>query len=160
MPTILSLNFKSVMPHALFLLSPTTSISYMYSGYVLFCNNSTFGQCLSKRLYTCTDSNKNEVQQIKRGSVLFMFNPETKTIVGPFTAAAEGATKIETGTWDSDVDEHSASANIKLEWENPHKIEKADERFPFLKNPTKCELSPLWIHTLLDALKEAPIFEG
>ena len=89
-----------------------------------------------------------------------MYNPETKTLVGPFTAAAEGATKIETGTWDSDVDEHSASANIKLEWENPHIIENAAERFPFLKNPTKCELSPLWIHTLLDALKNAPVFEG
>ncbi len=89
-----------------------------------------------------------------------MYNSETQTLVGPFTAASQGAERIETGTWDSDVDEHSASANVKLEWENPHIIQKAEERFPFLKNPKKCELSPLWTHELLDALKNAPIFEG
>ena len=132
----------------------------MYSGYVLFCGKTTFGQCLSKRLYTCTDSYKDEVAGIKRGSVLFMYNVETKTLVGPFTAATQGATRIETGTWNSEIDEHSASENIKLEWEDLHVISNARERFSFLDKPEKCELSTLKVQTLLDALKEAPLFQG
>jgi hypothetical protein len=132
----------------------------MYTGYVLFCGNTTFGQCLSKRLYSCADSYKDEVAKIKRGSVLFIYNPETQALVGPFTAASEGATRIETGAWTSKIDEHSASENIKLEWEDLHIISNADERFPFLKKPEKCELSSLRVQTLLDALNEAPSFQG
>ena len=132
----------------------------MYSGYVLFCGKTTFGQCLSKRLYTCADSFKDEVAGIRRGSVLFMYNPETRTLVGPFTAASEGAKRIETGAWTSKIDEHSASENIKLEWEDLHVISDAGERFPFLNKPEKCQLSTLRVQTLLDALKEAPVFQG
>ena len=132
----------------------------MYSGYVLFCGKTALGQCLSKRLYTCADSFKDEVTTIKRGSVLFIFNPETRILVGPFTAASEGAKRIETGTWNSKIDEHSASENIKLEWEDLHSITDANERFPFLNKPKKCELSTLKVQTLLDALKEAPVFQG
>jgi hypothetical protein len=132
----------------------------MYSGYLLFCGKTTFGECLSKRLYTCIDSYKDEVAGIKRGSVLFMYNVETKTLVGPFTAATQGATRIETGAWSSEIDEHSASENVKLEWEDLHIISNAGERFPFLDKPEKCELTTLTVQTLLDALKEAPKFQG
>jgi hypothetical protein len=132
----------------------------MYSGYVLFCNKTTFGNCLSKRIYSCSDGRAKEVSGIRRGSVLFMYNPETRNLVGPFTAASEGATRIETGTWSSKIDEHSASENVKLEWEDLHVISDAGERFPFLNKPEKCELSSLKVQTLLDALKEAPIFQG
>jgi hypothetical protein len=132
----------------------------MYSGYLLFCGKITFGQCLSKRRYICTDSYNAEVATIKRGSVLFIYNPETRKLVGPFTAASEGAKRIETGAWTSEIDEHSASENIKLEWEDLHVISDANERFPFIVKPKKCELSTLKVQTLLDALKDAPIFQG
>ncbi len=132
----------------------------MYSGYVLFCSKTALGQCLSKRLYTCSDSFKNEVVTIKRGSVLFIFNPETRILVGPFTAASEGASRIETGTWTSKIDEHSASENVKLEWEDLHIINNAGEKFPFLNKPQKCKLSTLNVQTLLDELKEAPAYQG
>lgn len=132
----------------------------MYSGYLLFCGKKTLAQCVNKRLYTCADENKRDVEQIKRGAVLFMYDPDGKTLVGPFTAASEGATRIETGTWRSEIDEHSASANIKLEWQDLHIVENAGERFPFLDQSEKCELSSLQIQTLLDALKEAPSFTG
>ncbi len=96
---------------------------------------------------------------IKRGSVLFMYNSENQTLVGPFTAASEGATRIETGAWNSTIDEHTASENVKLEWEDLHVINNADEKLPFLKNLEKCELSTLRIQTILDVLKEAPIYQ-
>jgi hypothetical protein len=89
-----------------------------------------------------------------------MYNTDTRTLVGPFTAASEGAARIETGAWTSEIDEHSASANVKLEWENLHIIKDANERFLFLSKPEKCQLSTMKVQTLLDALKEAPKFEG
>jgi hypothetical protein len=132
----------------------------MYSGYVLFCNKSALGQCVSKRQYTCSDSHKGEVETMKKGSVLFMYDTVAKTLVGPFTAANEGAQRIETGAWSTKIDEHSASANVKLEWEDLHIIKDAGERFPFLIKPQKCELSTLRVQTLMDALKEAPVYQG
>ncbi len=132
----------------------------MYSGYVLYCNKAALGQCVSKRQYTCSDSHSDEVGAIKKGSVLFMYDPNSKTLIGPFTAANEGATRIETGTWSTKIDEHSASANVKLEWEDLHIIKDAGSRFPFLNKPEKCELPTLKVQTLLDALKEAPIYQG
>jgi hypothetical protein len=149
-----------IRTRALFLLTSATSISFMYSGYVLFCGKTEFGKCLSKRLYTCADTHKDEVAEIKKGSTLFMYNPETMALVGPFTAANTGATRIETGAWTSKIDEHSASANVKLEWEDLHIINNAGEKFPFLTKPQKCELSTLKVQELLDALKEAPVFQG
>jgi hypothetical protein len=131
----------------------------MYSGYLIFCGKTTLGQCLSKRLFTCADSHGEEVASIKKGSVLFAYNPETRTLVGPFTAASGGAARIETGAWATKIDEHSASANVKLEWEDLHVIKNADEQFSFLAKFEKCELSTIRVQTLLDALKEAPKFE-
>ncbi len=131
----------------------------MNTGYVLFCGQTGFSHCISKRLYACQDQHKDEVATIKRGSVLFIYNTETESLVGPFTAANEGASRVETGTWRSVIDEHSASENIKLEWEDLHVIEKAGDRFEFLKNPEKCEVSPIWTQELLDALAEAPKYQ-
>ncbi len=111
-------------------------------------------------MFTCADEKTNEVNAIPKGSVLFMYNTDTKSLIGPFTAASEGASRIETGTWTSEIDEHSASANVKLEWEDLHIINNADQRFPFLIKPEKCKLPQLRIQTLLDALKEAPLYKG
>jgi hypothetical protein len=132
----------------------------MNTGYVLFCGQTTFLQCLSKRLYTCEDQHKNEVATIKRGSVLFIYNTQSDSLVGPFTAADEGASRIETGAWRSIVDEHSASENIQLQWEDLHILEKAGDRFEFLKNPEKCEVPPIWIQEMLDELAVAPRYQG
>jgi len=132
----------------------------MYSGYVLTCSNTALTQCVSKRQYTCTDSHKGEVETISKGSVLFIYDPVSKNLIGPFTAASAGASRIETGAWSTKIDEHSASANVKLEWEDLHIIKNAGERFPFLNKQEKCELSTLRVQTLMDALKEAPLFQG
>jgi hypothetical protein len=100
------------------------------------------------------------VETIKKGSVLFMYNPQNQSLVGPFTAASEGATRIETGTWLSEINSHSFSGNIKLIWENLHIIKNANEKFPFLKSSEKCELTSLQVQTLLEALKTATIYQG
>jgi len=71
-----------------------------------------------------------------------------------------GAERIETGAWNSTIDEHSASENVKLEWEDLHIIQDAPAKFRFLQTPEKCKLSSLRTQTLLDALKEAPAYKG
>jgi hypothetical protein len=130
----------------------------MNTGYVLFCGQVTFDQCLSKRLYSCSDQHKDEVATIKRGSVLFIYNTQTDLLVGPFTAANEGATHIERGTWHSTINVHSASENIQLEWEDLHVIAQASDKFSFLKHPDKCEVPPIWTQELLDELAASPRF--
>jgi hypothetical protein len=132
----------------------------MNTGYVLFCNQASFGQCVSKRLYSCAGKHAEEAKKIPVGAVLFIFNTDAKTLIGPFTSASEGAERIETGAWNSTIDEHSASENVKLEWEDLHIIQNANVQFPFLANPEKCKLSALTTQTLLDALKEATPYKG
>lgn len=145
---------------ALFLLTWWFSSIIMNSGYVLFCGKTTFAQCLSKRLFACSSESKSNTEGILKGSVLFMYNVDSKSLVGPFTAASEGAARIETGAWTSKIDNSSVTGNVKLEWEELHIIDNASERFPFLNNLKKCELSALMVQTLLDTLKEAPSFKG
>ena len=130
----------------------------MYSGYILFCNEAALGQCVSKRQYTCADSHKGEVENIKSGSIIFIYDSALDSLLGPFTAASEGASRIETGAWSTEIDEHSASANVKLEWEDLHIIENAGKRFAFLNKQEKCALGTLRVQTLLEALKEAPVY--
>ena len=120
----------------------------------------TLGQCVNKRQYTCTDSHKGEVQTIKQGSVLFMYDPEAKSLMGPFTAAEEGASRIETGAWSTRIDEHSASANVKLEWEDLHLIKNVDEQLPFLSKLKTCALSTLQVQEAMASLKEAPLYQA
>jgi hypothetical protein len=132
----------------------------MYSGYVLFCNKMTLGQCVSKRQFTFSDNHQGEVEAIKQGSILFMYNPEAKSLIGPFSAAEEGAARIETGAWSTKIDEHSASANVKLEWEDLHIIENVDEKLPFISKLETCALSTLQVQQVMDALKEASSYHG
>jgi hypothetical protein len=132
----------------------------MNTGYVFFCGESAIAACLSKRAYTCAANQKNEAAAIKRGTILFFYNTEIDSLLGPFTAASEGAQTMETGTWRSTVNEHSASENIQVEWEDLHIIAKAGERFTFLKNREKCALPPIRVQEILDALATSPQFQG
>jgi len=50
----------------------------MNIGYILFCNQSAFGQCVSKRLYSCAGKQAEEAKRIPVGAVLFIFNTDAK----------------------------------------------------------------------------------
>jgi hypothetical protein len=62
----------------------------MYFGYILFCSNATQQQCLSNRKFTCADQQKAPTDKIIEGTVLFLFNTDDKSLLGPFTALSEG----------------------------------------------------------------------
>jgi len=128
----------------------------MYSGFVLFCNNGSQEQCLRHRIYSCADKETVPTAKVKIGSVIFLYNPEAKSLLGPFTALSEGGKTLDSGAWALDIDEHSASENVKVEWEDLHRIENAPEKLPFLNNPKTCQLSETQTQRILDLLKQAP----
>src|SRR3989304_4614446 len=130
----------------------------MYSGYVFFCKNPLQEQCLRNKMYTCADKKTAPTAKVKVGSVIFLYNTEADTIVGPFTALSEGAETVDAGAWKVDIDDHSASQNVKLEWEKLHKLMNAAEELPFLKEPKTCALTTTQTQRVLDLLKQAPLY--
>ncbi len=62
----------------------------MYDGYVFLCTKTTQQQCISHKRYVCTDKAIQPPQPIKEGSVIFLFNTDDKSLLGPFTALTEG----------------------------------------------------------------------
>jgi hypothetical protein len=130
----------------------------MYAGYVLFCNNASQEQCLSRRLYVCADKKIAAQEKIKRGSTIFLYNTDTKALLGPFTALSGGGEELEEGSWAIDIDEHSASENVKVEWEELHLLQNAPDELPFLRNTKTCALSETETQRALDMLKEASLY--
>ncbi|XHH09531.1 MAG: hypothetical protein ACFCUE_02575 [Candidatus Bathyarchaeia archaeon] len=127
----------------------------MYSGIVLFCNKTTQQQCLSRKLYTCADEKTKPTSKILPGTVVFLYNTENKTLLGPFTALEEGGSALDAGAWAMDIDEHSFSENVQVTWEELHQIENAPDKLPFLNNPEKCSLTSLQTQRILELLREA-----
>jgi hypothetical protein len=130
----------------------------MYSGFVLFCNKVTQEQCLRQKQYMCTDKKTIPVAKIKVGAVIFLYNVDDKSLLGPFTSLSEGGGEVDTGAWAMEVDEHSASENVKLEWEDLHRLENAPAVLAFLEAPKSCELTTTQTQRALDELRKAPLY--
>ena len=125
----------------------------MYDGYVFFCNKSSLQQCLSNKRYTCVDEKtKPADEEIKVGSIIFLYNLDDKSLMGPFTALAEGD-ELDAGAWAMDVDTHIPSEDLKVAWEELHIIQNAPESLPFLKEPKSCRLTSLETQRTLDTSK-------
>jgi hypothetical protein len=90
--------------------------------------------------------------------VIFLYNLDNKSLLGPFTALSEGGRTVDTGAWTMNIDEHSASENVKVEWEELHKLDDAAEKLPFLNDPKTCALSTTQTQRALDLLKQAPLY--
>ena len=129
----------------------------MYIGYVFSCSQETQEQCLRRKKYMCTDGKSIPSEKIDEGSVIFIFNSQLGTLLGPFTAS-EGGTTLETGAWAQDINEHSASANITLQWEELHLLQNASKQLLFLGDPNACKLSETQVQRALDLLKQAPLY--
>jgi hypothetical protein len=130
----------------------------MYSGFILFCNKKSQDQCLREKKYMCSDKKTSPTAKIKVGSIIFLYNVDDKSLLGPFTALSESGDTVDSGAWAMRIDEHSASENVKLEWEDLHRLENAPAQLPFLETPKTCELSTTQIERALDLLKQAPLY--
>jgi hypothetical protein len=130
----------------------------MYFGYVLFCNNSTQESCLRKRKFTCADQQKAPTDKIIQGTVLFLYNTDDKSLLGPFTSLTEGGTELDAGAWAMDIEEESASENVKVTWEDLHIMQNAPEQLPFLNDPKTCKLTDTQTIRILNLLKTEPLY--
>ena len=130
----------------------------MYSGYVFSCNSAEQAQCLRSKMFTCVGEDAKSAGEIRVGSLIFLYNDETDSLLGPFTALSEGAETLDAGAWRGDIDDDSASQNVKLEWESLHSLAKASEQLPFLKEWKSCALTTTQIQRSLDLLNDAPLF--
>ena len=93
---------------------------------------------------------------METGSIVFLFNMDSNTLVGPFTATGSTGTGLEPGGW-REVADAQNKASIRVEWEELHEMKNAQDRFPFLNNINTCKLSHFQTQDLLNALKEAPL---
>ena len=130
----------------------------MYSGYVLFCNKTSQQQCLSRKLYTCADQKTKPTDKIKPGTIVFLYNMDDETLLGPFTALEEGGEALDSGAWAMDIDEHIPSEDVKVTWEELHIISNAPDKLPFLKDPKTCALSPTQTQRILDLLRQGELY--
>ncbi len=130
----------------------------MYDGYVFFCTKESQQQCLSNKRYTCADEKtRPKEEEIKVGSIIFLFNLDDKSLLGPFTALAEGD-ELDAGAWAMDVDTHIPSEDLKVTWEELHLLQDAPEKLAFLKNPKTCKLTSLETQNALDQLKLGQLY--
>jgi hypothetical protein len=130
----------------------------MYAGYVFACGADALGDCVRRRVFSCSGEAAEDVRDLALGSMVFLFDVDSDTLVGPFTAAGSVGRGMEPGAWTESVDELSFSGNFKVTWEELHKVENARERFPFLRDRKNCRLSRLQVQDLLDALKKGNLF--
>jgi hypothetical protein len=124
----------------------------MYDGYVFLCNKETQQECLNNKHYTCLSNANKPSETIKEGSVVFLYNVESRNLLGPFTALTEGGEELDAGTWRMDVDTHIPSEDLKVNWENLHVIHEADKELPFLLDMKTCRLGVTQTQRVLDLL--------
>ena len=129
----------------------------MYDGYVLFCNNVSQQQCLSRKRYTCAEKESKPIEEIKANTVIFLYNTDDKSLVGPFTALPEGD-RLDAGAWVENEEHQYPYDDIKVTWEDLHIIQNAPEKLPFLNEPKACKLSTGQTQRVLDLLKEGPLY--
>jgi hypothetical protein len=130
----------------------------MYDGYLLLCNNDSLQQCIGKKRYMCAAKESAHLEEVKSGTVVFLFNTDNKALVGPFTTLSEGD-ELDAGTWVMDVDENNMPyEDVKVTWEDLHILQNAPENLPFLKDPKTCKLSTTQTQRALDLLKVEPLY--
>ena len=129
----------------------------MQIGYIFLCNSASMIDCMRNKRFSCSGKQVNVYKELEMNTVIFLLNDETKTLLGPFTVV-QGPEDMEKGTWYSSIDEHSASENLKVEWERLHELKNATDKIPFLKEIKECALTDLQIQELLSTLKDAPLY--
>lgn len=130
----------------------------MYDGYIFFCTKATQQQCLSRKRYSCLGEKNKPTEEIKEGSVIFLYNTDDKTLLGPFTALTMGGEELDAGAWAEDITTKIPSEDIKVNWEDLHIIHNAPEQLPFLNNPKTCRLSTRETQRALDLLKQGELY--
>jgi hypothetical protein len=129
-----------------------------YTGYLFLCNDKTLKECLKKKIFSCPLDAAKIAQKIGIGSVLFLYNPDSQAIVGPFTVSSRKM-DLEPGAWVTDT-EHDFPAKFGVEWEEVHEVKNAVKEFPFLAEKKSCALTEIQTQGLFHVLMSAPLFKS
>ncbi len=130
----------------------------MYDGYVIFCDTASQQQCLSRKRYSCAGKESKQFGELKSGTIIFLYNQDNKSLLGPFTTLPEG-NELDAGAWAMDIDEqHEPYADVKVTWEELHLLQNADEQLSFLKDPKTCTLTTTQTQRALDLLKQGSLY--
>jgi hypothetical protein len=127
------------------------------AGYLFLCSNRTQSECLQKRLFGLGRKYWGWVQQIVTGSPLFLYNIDSKTLLGPFQAASEGRLNIDPRAWEN-MRPLEFAAQVSVKWEKIHELETAYKKFPFLRDVYLCKLTLDQTGSLINALSQAPLY--
>jgi len=130
----------------------------MYDGYVIICNKESQQECLSKKHYTCAGKESAIVEDMKTNSIVFLYNTDDKSLLGPFTVLPEGD-DLDAGAWAMDIDENiEPYADVNVTWEDLHILQSAPEQLPFLNDFKICKLTTTQTQRALDILKQGPLY--
>lgn len=129
----------------------------MYDGFVFYCNKAGQQHCLSTRHFACTEKDKPR-ELVKEGSVIFLYNTDDKTVLGPFTALTEGGDELDAGTWMMYVESKIPSEDLKVTWEDLHILHNADKELPFLDEIGTCRLGTTQTQRVLELLRGSPLY--
>jgi len=132
-------------------------LSAMDPGYLFVCSNLTQKECFQRKLFGLSNKQLESVQKIKKGNTLFLYNINSKTLIGPFIAASDGGVNIETEAW-INTNPSGYPAQVRVEWNELNEIKNAPSAFSFLTELQLCQLSLEQTQILLNALKQAPVF--
>jgi len=130
----------------------------MYAGYVFVCDKQSLNDCIRENLLACSRDAMMSVEEVEEDSVVFLLTTDSNTLIGPFTATGSRKTGLQPGAWEEVTDEHDASENIRVKWENLHELKNPEGKFPFLKDIKTCRLTQLQTQEMLDSLEKAPLF--
>jgi hypothetical protein len=100
------------------------------------------------------------IDELGEDSVVFFFNADSGSLIGPFSVSTSDETPLEPGAWVEEIDEQSVSGNFRVEWEELHELKEADARFSFLKSRKACKLTNVETQNLLNDLREAPLIQS
>src|SRR5271157_5667848 len=127
----------------------------MYGGHVFLCDAGSLKDCMRHKLFVCSGENVTAVRELEVGSIVFLFNMKSDTLVGPFTATGSTGAGLDCGSW-KEVTDAKDKFSIRVEWEGLHELKNAQGKFPFLGDINTCKLTHFQTQDLMNALKEAP----
>jgi hypothetical protein len=139
------------------LLSSEVIVHTMSVGYLFLCSNLTQKECFERRLFGLSAKFQHIVEKIQQGSFLFLYNINSKRLMGPFSAASNGKMNIVPEAWTNAMP-LGYPAQVEVEWRELHEMKEAPRFLTFIKERYHYELSSEETEKVLDALKQAPVF--
>ena len=122
-------------------------------GYLFLCDNRTQIECLRLRLFGLTLKSLGWVQEIKKGTSLFLYNINSDALFGTFKASCEGGYNINPRAW-----EGRFPAQVMVEFEILHKLDSASKKFPFVRKSV-CKLNAEQTKALADTLEKSQLYD-